>query len=237
MHRSNFLSNIQGCIRRYDDSPGVEAWMIRAADKLPAEEYLRLSVDVLDELHSRRSTLAWQTLAFSLLDRLNDIDPSHDLDRRRHFDDELNASILLQEKMAEEEKLRLSEQKEKDERIKLEQEKLQEKRRRASNARTFLDARSVKTDGLSDDEILAKAIAIRENERIAKLHLNFLSRIGISSQETPVIFSNKKERAHRTPNCYECKRDLDNTLHLECRLCDWIVCPTCGACGCGYNRM
>lgn len=39
---------------------------------------------------------------------------------------------------------------------------------------------------------------------------------------------------HRSANCWNCSRGIDNEVNLECRRCGWIVC-WCGACGCGYG--
>jgi hypothetical protein len=41
-------------------------------------------------------------------------------------------------------------------------------------------------------------------------------------------------RSYRVTHCYACKRHLDGEVHPECRGCGWIMCPDCGACGCGY---
>jgi hypothetical protein len=35
-------------------------------------------------------------------------------------------------------------------------------------------------------------------------------------------------------HCYNCKTHLDSRQHGKCSRCPWIVCPQCGACGCGY---
>jgi len=41
---------------------------------------------------------------------------------------------------------------------------------------------------------------------------------------------------HRVTHCYRCfKSGLDNETDYECGLCSWIICPSCGACGCGYR--
>ena len=40
---------------------------------------------------------------------------------------------------------------------------------------------------------------------------------------------------HRVTHCYNCTNSgLDNKKHYECNSCGWIMCPSCGACGCGY---
>lgn len=37
----------------------------------------------------------------------------------------------------------------------------------------------------------------------------------------------------RNANCMQCHRAIGSDLNLECNACRWIVCPNCGACGCG----
>lgn len=43
-----------------------------------------------------------------------------------------------------------------------------------------------------------------------------------------------ESRVHRVSHCYSCKKDLDNTVDVECVSCGWILCR-CGACGCGWS--
>lgn len=41
---------------------------------------------------------------------------------------------------------------------------------------------------------------------------------------------------HRVTHCYRCfQSGLDNDTDYECGRCSWIICPSCGACGCGYR--
>ena len=39
----------------------------------------------------------------------------------------------------------------------------------------------------------------------------------------------------RNANCMQCHRAVGSDLNLECKACRWIVCPSCGACGCGFT--
>lgn len=42
----------------------------------------------------------------------------------------------------------------------------------------------------------------------------------------------------RLTHCMRCKEPLDSDIHiLECKHCAGIVCPSCGACGCGDPRF
>lgn len=44
-------------------------------------------------------------------------------------------------------------------------------------------------------------------------------------------------RARRTSHCYNCKETgLDSSTDFECASCNWIICPVCGACGCGRGH-
>jgi len=45
------------------------------------------------------------------------------------------------------------------------------------------------------------------------------------------------EPARRTNHCYNCKSTVDSQLHAICSACTLlnIICPTCGACGCGFG--
>lgn len=60
-------------------------------------------------------------------------------------------------------------------------------------------------------------------------HKEYLSAIGIEYRGT-----SKTSKSPRTTHCYNCKAQLDNSFHVECNACGWIICG-CGACGCGYN--
>lgn len=38
----------------------------------------------------------------------------------------------------------------------------------------------------------------------------------------------------RNTVCRGCHRDIGTEAHLKCNQCTWIVCLSCGACGCGW---
>lgn len=94
-----------------------------------------------------------------------------------------------------------------------------------------------------DDESVINILRIKidewHNVNIDKLtkiqeenHKKFLDKRGF--QYLGVRVASKKE--HRITHCYNCYRLLDNSVHLECMACKWIICD-CGACGCGWNRI
>ncbi|MCS6924492.1 MAG: hypothetical protein NZ578_01195 [Candidatus Binatia bacterium] len=61
--------------------------------------------------------------------------------------------------------------------------------------------------------------------------VRFLRELGIKA-DPPL---RRVPRVPRTATCWRCSRDLDNAVDPECGQCEWIVCPNCGACGCGYG--
>lgn len=41
----------------------------------------------------------------------------------------------------------------------------------------------------------------------------------------------------RVTHCYKCQQSLDSLYMEICPKCGWIICPHCGACGCGYSKI
>jgi hypothetical protein len=77
----------------------------------------------------------------------------------------------------------------------------------------------------------------KESLRLILLHKDFLDRKGISVNERSLVaVAGEIQKARRTPSCYSCRSTLDNLVNLECSACRWIMCPQCGACGCGYTK-
>lgn len=75
------------------------------------------------------------------------------------------------------------------------------------------------------------------NERIAakgiqELHRQRLELLGLPYDGVRGVLPT---RERRKTHCYACKANLDNSVQLECAVCDWILCQ-CGACGCGFSR-
>ena len=73
-----------------------------------------------------------------------------------------------------------------------------------------------------------------ENEMVSmemrRKHQEYIEALGTKYVEPSISTLTK----HRTTHCYQCKDELDNSIHLECNICHWIICK-CGACGCGYS--
>jgi hypothetical protein len=68
--------------------------------------------------------------------------------------------------------------------------------------------------------------------RIKIKHLQFLS-----SRDLPYAGSNPAPvSARRTDRCYACHSRVDSAIHEICTECALrnIICPSCGACGCGF---
>ncbi len=77
----------------------------------------------------------------------------------------------------------------------------------------------------------------RQQEVLRKRHIAFLRKRGINI-DSSIEYSRSRalfERLHRASVCYSCSSKVDNEQHLGCTICGWIICPNCGACGCGYE--
>jgi hypothetical protein len=68
----------------------------------------------------------------------------------------------------------------------------------------------------------------RERQSIVAAHEAFLRKCGLMNPGTRLGLGHRR----LTP-CYNCKRDLDSAVDVECTACGWIICG-CGACSCGY---
>ena len=47
----------------------------------------------------------------------------------------------------------------------------------------------------------------------------------------PPEIPNKRRAAY----CYNCKGSLYAEIHLRCSNCNWLICPYCNSCGCGFE--
>jgi hypothetical protein len=61
-------------------------------------------------------------------------------------------------------------------------------------------------------------------------HRQFLEDAGRIAPET-----RKARKKNRASYCWNCKQPVDNSIDLECSACGWIICGSCGACGCTYG--
>lgn len=50
-----------------------------------------------------------------------------------------------------------------------------------------------------------------------------------------VIEYDLKKYNQRYTHCYSCKHDINSVDFPTCEECGWIICGTCGACGCNYS--
>ena len=66
---------------------------------------------------------------------------------------------------------------------------------------------------------------------VQKRHKQFLENAGLATSEI-----RKAKGRHRTNNCWNCGQLVDNSIHLECLTCGWIICDSCGACGCARRE-
>ena len=70
-----------------------------------------------------------------------------------------------------------------------------------------------------------------EEEALAKLkekHARFMGGGPLPSGSVEPI-----HRDPMTPHCWKCKKPFDGSLEYGHTTCDWIICTSCGACGCG----
>jgi hypothetical protein len=65
---------------------------------------------------------------------------------------------------------------------------------------------------------------------VQERHRQFLANAGRSAPKT--VRARKKSRASY---CWNCRQPVDNSIDLECSGCGWIICGSCGACGCTYG--
>lgn len=104
------------------------------------------------------------------------------------------------------------------------------------NACRELKKHGISPVGLTREEIIRKAKICKEPERLAGLHRTFLEGLNITLADKHLIDPIKNSTPNRRlTHCYNCRKGLDNLVDLECSACNWIVCPNCGACGCGYS--
>lgn len=65
---------------------------------------------------------------------------------------------------------------------------------------------------------------------VQERHREFLENAGRTAPQTV-----KARKENRASYCWNCKRPVDNSIDLECSGCGWIICGSCGACGCTYG--
>ena len=65
---------------------------------------------------------------------------------------------------------------------------------------------------------------------VQERHRQFLEKSG---RTVPGTVRARKE--NRASYCWNCKMPVDNSIDLECSGCGWIICGSCGACGCTYK--
>ncbi len=65
---------------------------------------------------------------------------------------------------------------------------------------------------------------------VQERHRQFLEDAGRVAPEI-----RKARKKSRASYCWNCKQQVDNSIDLECSACGWIICSSCGACGCTYG--
>jgi hypothetical protein len=87
----------------------------------------------------------------------------------------------------------------------------------------YEELRRLKKEYMSEAKNIKSSIVKEKNKKFLSLH-------GKSSKGV------RNSRKRRKTHCYNCPTNLDNIVDLEHIDCGWIICGSCGACGCGYNK-
>lgn len=87
---------------------------------------------------------------------------------------------------------------------------------------------------LREDLLRKDATVEREIANTEQLHMRFLSL-------APTAYPGTREPSRpgfvRNAECLQCHRALGSDLNIECKACNWMVCRTCGACGCRFTPL
>ena len=75
-----------------------------------------------------------------------------------------------------------------------------------------------------NDRILQTKIAKIKNEKFRNENPN-------SSNEDYITNITRRYENH----CWQCHAPVDSQSELGHKVCGWLICSTCGACGCGYS--
>lgn len=67
---------------------------------------------------------------------------------------------------------------------------------------------------------------------IKRKHQEYLKSLGIDI--TTIAVKHNTNIVRCIAHCYNCKEHIDNSFHVDCGACGWVICR-CGACGCGYE--
>lgn len=81
-------------------------------------------------------------------------------------------------------------------------------------------------------EKLRSEVEKKSLDKLTEKHKKFLEGLNL-----PSVPLRKNTSGRRVNHCWNCKRPVDNSIDLECTSCDWIVCGSCAACGCGYSPV
>jgi len=91
-------------------------------------------------------------------------------------------------------------------------------------------------------ELFIKELSNDDKKRFKRIENNYKYSVGknpvlkdiLNNIET-IDFDNENANPNRIPNCYRCKKQLDDYNLFVCSTCGWIICK-CGACGCTKLR-
>lgn len=84
---------------------------------------------------------------------------------------------------------------------------------------------------LREDLRRKDATVEREIANTEQLHKRFLS---LPPTAYPGTSEPSRTSFVRNAECLQCHRALGSDLNIECKACHWMICRTCGACGCKF---
>ena len=87
-------------------------------------------------------------------------------------------------------------------------------------------------ESLREDLRRKDATVEQEIANTERLHRQFLSP---SLTAYPGACEPSRTSFVRNAECLQCHRAPGSDLNLECKTCHWMVCRTCGACGCRFT--
>lgn len=88
------------------------------------------------------------------------------------------------------------------------------------------------TDAIDD----IKNREIKSQKRIKELKASHRNHVEQAGTKYLGVSQAPKAQNVRTTVCYSCHKTISSDINLKCNSCGWIVCSSCGVCGCGYEK-
>ena len=107
---------------------------------------------------------------------------------------------------------------------------------RASALKAYEDWRQTVTHSILED---AKSDLHRKDEKLERKLANAIEMHRRCVEKLAMPYNGVTEPdgrgAIRNTVCRGCHRDIGTEAHLGCNRCGWILCLSCGTCGCGWE--